>query len=117
MSSLSSTQDQSHGAPGVPTANVHILGWPQPTQIINNDPLAVRNGAPNAADIAHVTIPPGPAVLAQPGPSTQYHAMNVVHSRSNHSVLQRAATVSSAQPEGSFWDTVMVSVMERERDI
>ena len=86
---------------------MHILGWPQPAQILNNDQLGVRNGTATA-DVAHVGIPPGPTVLAQPAPSTQFHAANVVHSRANHSMLQRA-TVSSAQPQGGFWDTVMVS--------
>lgn len=85
---------------------MHILGWPQPAQIMNNEQLSVRNGAASA-DITHVAVPSGPGVLAQQAPSTQFRAVNVVHSRANHSMIQRA-TVSTAQPPGGFWDTVMV---------
>ena len=68
--------------------------------------MSVRTGAANA-DITHVALSSGPGVLAQQAPSQQFHAVNVVHSRSNHPMLQRAA-VSPAQPQGGFWDTVMV---------
>ena len=100
-------QDQGPAAANVPHANVHILGWPQPAQIINNEQLSVRNGAPST-EITHVAVPSGPAVIAQQAPSAQFHAVNVVQSRGNHSMLQRAPA-SSAQPQGGFWDTVMVS--------
>ena len=101
------TQDQGPAAASVPHANVHILGWPQPAQILNNEQLSVRNGA-SSTEITHVAVPSGPAVIAQQAPSAQFHAVNVVQPRANHSMLQRAP-VSSAQPQGGFWDTVMVS--------
>ena len=100
-------QDQGPAPANVPHANVHILGWPQPAQIINNERLSVRNGAPST-EITHVAVPSGPAVIAQQTPPAQFHAVNVVQSRGNHSMLQRAPG-SSAQPQGGFWDTVMVS--------
>ena len=100
-------QDQGPAAANVPHANVHILGWPQPAQIINNEQLSVRNGT-TSTEITHVAVPSGPAVIAQQTTPAQFHAVNVVQSRGNHSMLQ-GAPGSSAQPQGGFWDTVMVS--------